>query len=127
MTDRAVLERKPDDSALRLWRDSVKVTTLWTLVQILLFTSIVLTRRMDQLEELLLGPLIGDLSAAWLITAGNLALGIYLLLDLVQAWKMKGPARRGHLAGVVLAIVLTCVLQVGIELLSEVAREFAAE
>ena len=67
MTDRAVLERKPDDSALRLWRDSVKVTTLWTLVQILLFTSIVLTHRMDQLEELLLGPLIGDLSAAWLI------------------------------------------------------------
>lgn len=113
------------DQKLRLWRQSVKMTTLWALILIFLFVAVVLTRRVDRLEVLLLGPRVLGYSAAQMLTAANITLGLYLLLDLRKAWKMRGPMRRGHVAGVVLAVALVCALQVGIEVVSSVAKRFA--
>lgn len=115
----------PDLTALRLWRHSVKVTTLWALLLILLFVTMVWTQDAARLESLVLGPKLLGLSAAQVLTAGNLLLGIYLLLDLTKAWRMRGPVRRGHVAGVVLAIVLVCALQVGVEVVAAAATRLA--
>jgi hypothetical protein len=113
----------------RILRPTVVATIAYVTLMVLFFLWTILTLRSPDVGMApehavdLLGPRVAGVAFVDVLTAVNVIWLVVLLMDFFAARRAPAILRRGHVAGVVLGMVVVAVMQFALYELTQVAEQ----